>query len=127
MFSKGDILLPTNRVSRRDWLNGLFHPAVVWNDFYDGQGDFQGIMLTHRAPNGQFDNILMSASHFENGHEVVFSNTHFVNQLFKKFQGWGDFELVGRLTVEGIEFIVNQLNMNSQPMEFFQYRQLVIR
>ena len=50
-----------------------------------------------------------------------------MNQLFKKFQGWGDFELVGRLTVEGIEFIVNQLNMNSQPMEFFQYRQLVIR
>lgn len=124
---KGDILLPTNRVNRRNWLNGLFHPAVVWNDFYDGHSDFQGVMLTHSPPNRQFDNILMSANHFENGHEVVFSNTHFANQLFIKFQNWGDFEIVGRLTVEGIEFIVNHLNMNSQPMEFIQYRQLVIR
>jgi len=127
MFRRGDILLPSNRVNRRNWLNGLFHPAVVWNDFYDGKSDFQGIMLTHTAPNGHFDNILMATNHFENGNEVVFSNTHFVNQLFIKFQGWGAFELVGRLTADGIEFIENNLNTNSHPMEFTQYRQLVIR
>ena len=57
-----------------------------------------------------FDNILMAANHFEAGYEVVFSNTHFVNQVFVKFQGWGSFELVGRLTTEGIEFIEKHLN-----------------
>jgi len=84
-------------------------------------------MLTHTEPNGRFDNIQMAANHFENGHEIVFLNTHFVNQLFIKFQGWGAFELVGRLTVEGIEFIENNLNTNSFPIEFIQYRQLVTR
>lgn len=118
MFNKGDILLPSNRVARRDWLKGLFHPAVVWNDFYDGNSDFLGIMLTHTARNGQFDNILMAANHFEYGYEVVFSNTHFVNQLFIKFQGWGRFELVGKLTAEGIEFIENHLNTNSYPIVY---------
>jgi hypothetical protein len=127
MFSKGNILLPTSRVAKQDWLNGLFHPAVVWDESYDGSSDFHGIMLTHTPPNGQFDNILMEANHFENGHEVVFSNTHFVNQLFIKFQTWGAFELVGRLTAEGVEFIESHLNTNFHPMEFNQYRQLVTR
>ncbi len=125
MFSKGDIILPSNRISRIDWLNGLFHPAAVWDEFYDGNSDFHGIILAHTGPNGQFDNILMAANHFEAGHEVVFSNTYFVNQVFVKFQGWGSFELVGRLTTEGIEFIYNHLNTNSFPIEFIQYKQLV--
>ncbi|HCQ15650.1 MAG TPA: hypothetical protein DIU20_05275 [Cryomorphaceae bacterium] len=110
---------------RKNWLNGLFHPAVVWDESYDGNSDFCGIMLTHREPNGQFDNIPMAVNHFENEHEIVFSNSHFVNQLFVKFQSWGAFELVGRLTEEGIEFIENNLNTNSFPMEFIQYKQLV--
>lgn len=127
MFSKGDILLPSSRVAKRDRLNGLFHPAVVWDDFYDGNSDFHGIMLTHSGPNGRFDNVLMAANHFESGHEVVFSDTHFVNQLFVKFQEWGTFELVGKLTAEGIEFIEAHLNTNSHPMQFIHYRQLVSR
>lgn len=127
MFSKGEILLPANRVAKRDWLNGLYHPAIVWDDLYDGSSDFKGIMLTHSRPNGQFDNKLMAANHFEAGHEVRFSNTHFVNQVFVKFQGWGPFELVGKLTAEGIEFIEYHLNRYSGQMEFTHYRQLVIR
>lgn len=119
--------MPTNRVEWRDRLNGLYHPAVVWDDYYVGKSDFHGIMLTHTAPNGQFDNIPMAANHFENGHEVSFSNTHFVNQLFIKFQGWGTFEFVGRLTAEGIEFIENRLSMISDPMEFIKYKLLVTR
>lgn len=127
MLFKGDILLPSSRFAKRDWQNGLFHPAVVWDDLYDGNSDFHGIMLTNTAPNEKFDNILMTANRFEKGHEIVFSNTHFVNQLFIKFRGWGAFELVGRLTAEGIEFIGKHLNTNSHPMEFTQYRQLVTR
>ena len=127
MFRKGDIVLPTNRVAKRNWLRGLYHPAVVRDDFYDGNSNFHGIMLTHTCPNRQFENILMAANHFEPEHEVRFLNTHFVNQVFVKFQGWGPFELVGRLTAEGIEFIENHLNRNSDPMEFNYYRQLVVR
>ncbi|MFW5983136.1 MAG: hypothetical protein ACOCQ4_01450 [bacterium] len=122
LCNKGDMLLPSNRVSKRDWLNGLFHVALVWDDYNDRNSDFHGIMLTHKAPNGQFDNILMAANHFENGYKVVFSNTHFI-----KSQVWGAFELVGSLTAEGIKFIENHLNTNSYPIEFIQYRQLVTR
>ena len=124
MFKKGDILLPSNRVAKIDWLDGLHHPAVVWDDFYDGNSDFKGIMLTHSGPNGHFDNILMSANHFEAGHEVEFTNTHFVNQIFVKFQEWGPFELVGMLTSDGIKFLNKHLNKDSSPMEFKTYRQL---
>lgn len=121
MFNKGNIVLPSNRVSQTNWLNGLFHPTVVWDGTYDGNTDLHGIMLTHTEPNGQFHNIPMAINHFEDGHEVVFSNTLFVNQIFVKFQEWGDFEFVGRLTVEGIRFIEDQLDTNSSPIEFIQY------
>ncbi len=110
MFRKGDILLPESRVAKENWLNGLFHPAIVWDEEYDGSSDFHGIMLTHSPPNDRFENILMSANHFAPRHEVVFSNTYFVNQVFIKFQTWGDYELVGRLTTEGIEFIEDRLD-----------------
>jgi hypothetical protein len=88
----------------------LRHPAIVWDDYNDGSTDFSGIMLTHSQPNEQFDNILMSINHFEEGHEVSFNGTHFVNQLFIKFQGWGPFHKAGALTPEGIEFIESNLS-----------------
>lgn len=113
--------MPSNAVTRADWLGGLFHPAVVWDETYDGQSDFCGIMLTHTPPSGRFNNILMSESHFEAGHQVVFSNTHFVNQAFIKLSDWGPFECVGRLTSDGIAFIENHLNQNSHPLEFTHY------
>ena len=121
MFRKGDILLPSNRVAKRNWLNGLHHPAVVWQNHYDGNSDFKGVMLTHASPDGQFDNILMASNHFEDGYEVGFSDTHFVNQLFIKFQKWGPFELVGKLTKEGIMFIEENLNTKLLPIDFIQY------
>ncbi len=127
MFNKGYIILPLKRVPRKGWLNGLFHPAVVWDDFYDGKSDFHGIILTHSGPNEKFENIPMDANHFEEENEVFFSNTHFVNQVFVKFREWGSFESVGRLTAEGIEFIENNLNPSSVPIEFIEYRKLVTR
>jgi len=127
MFIKGDILLPSNRLSKEDWLNGLYHPAILWDDLFEGNRDFLGIMLTHSLPNGRFKNILMATNHIEAGHEIGFSNTCFVNQVFVKFQKWRPFEMVGRLTSEGIHFIENHLDTNSFPMKFTHYRQLVIR
>ena len=77
-------------------------------------------MLTHSQPNGQFDNILMADEHFEKGHEVVCTKTHFVNQLFIKFEGWGAFYKGGKLTANGIEFINSNLS-NTQPKTFDEY------
>jgi hypothetical protein len=34
MFSKGDILLTSSKVTKRDWIIGSFHPSLVWDDFY---------------------------------------------------------------------------------------------
>src|SRR5258708_27895241 len=108
-FVKGDILLPAKRVAKENWLNGLFHPAIVWDKVYVGGTDFSGITLTHSGPNRRFVNVLMAANHFEVGYEVGFSNTHFVNQIFVKFYNWGPYELVGRLTTDGISLIENKL------------------
>lgn len=77
-------------------------------------------MLTHSGPNKRFDNILMDKIHFEAGYEITFSNTHFVNQLFIKFQEWGPFYKRGRLTENGIEFIENELT-NTEPISFNEY------
>ncbi len=126
MFIKGDILLPFNRVAKKDWLNGLYHPAIVWDDNYDGNSDFNGIMITHSEPNNYFKNILMAVYHFEVGYEVKFSNSHFVDKVFVKFQNWGPFELVGKLTSDGISFIENNLSESSSRVDFVNYRKSVI-
>ncbi|UZR93133.1 hypothetical protein [Chondrinema litorale] len=115
-FVKGDIIWvnSNNRDSER-----LKHPAVVWEDTED-ESDFYGIMLTHAGPDKGYDNILMQVEHFEAGNEIVFSNTHFVNQLFIKFHEWGPFYRCGKLTESGIEFITDRLTEND-PITFNNY------
>jgi len=120
-YNKGDLVLPINRVKKKDWLKGLYHPAVIWEDKVREGSDFLGVMITHTEPSKRFDNILMEKGHFENGHEVEFSNSHFVNQLFVKFQSWGEFEKVGRLTTDGIAFIRSNLT-NTEPTTFDKYK-----
>ena len=43
-FKKGDIILPKTKASRKDWLNALFHAAVVWQEEFNGRDDFRGII-----------------------------------------------------------------------------------
>ncbi len=124
MYYKGDILLPLAKVRRKNWLNGLYHSAVVWDDYNDGSSDFNGIMLTHSPPNIFFHNIIMAPNHFESGHQIIFDNTHFVNQIFIKFMNWGPFDIVGRLTSDGITFIETNLTHHLNPIEFATYHQL---
>lgn len=115
-FSKGDIVWVEydNRYPKK-----LRHPAVVW-EYTDDETDFLGIMLTHARPGGKFDNILMLKTHFLDGEEVSFSDTHFVNQLFIKFQGWGPFYKAGSLTDIGTEFIAQNLKTTA-PISFDNY------
>jgi hypothetical protein len=117
--AKGDIVWVS--VENRDKTK-LKHPAVVW-EYTNDDSNFVGIMLTHTGPNERFNNILMNEEHFIGEHEVKFSNTHFVNQLFNKFQSWGPFHKAGRLSGEGITFIHEQLNQDP-PLNFDDYIRL---
>lgn len=117
-FEKGDIIWVT--IDERNPLE-LKHPAVIWDELVEDEADFHGIMLTHTEPSYRFDNILMADEHFESGHEVDFSKTHFVNQLFIKFQEWGPFYKAGKLTANGIEFIESKL-IHNKPLSFEKYK-----
>lgn len=117
-FIKGDIIwVKRNRRNPQE----LRHPAVVWDESVEDDADFHGIMLSHSPRSERFDNILMSIEHFEVGSKVTFSNTHFVNQLFIKFQEWGPFYKVGKITARGIEFIETNLSQ-TEPLSFEFYR-----
>jgi len=116
-YQKGDIIWVS--IERRNPTT-LKHPAIVWDDSFDSNGDFHGIMITHTEPNGRFDNILMADEYFEKGHEVGFSNSHFVNQLFIKFVAWGPFHKGGKLTNQGIEFVEANLS-NTDTISFDEY------
>jgi hypothetical protein len=116
-YVKGDIIWveADNRDRKR-----LKHPAVVWQDEFDGNSDFIGLMITHTELKPGFNNILMDENHFEKGFEVGFDNSHFVNQLFQKFEGWGSFHKAGSLTNEGIQFMEDNLT-NTEISEFEIY------
>jgi hypothetical protein len=114
-YTKGDIVWVEQ--NRRQPTH-LKHPAVVWQDEFDGESDFIGVMLTHS--NG-FGNILMERNHFQEGYQVQFGNTHFVNQLFTKFSNWGPFYLGGKLSDQGIMFIAQNLT-EMDLTEFEEYR-----
>lgn len=115
-FNKGDIVWVESKNRHPEKLK---HPAVVW-EYNDEAEDFYGVMLTHSQPNKRFDNILMSKTHFMEGQEVTFSNTHFVNQLFIKFHEWGPFHRAGALTAKGINFIEVNLTQTA-PIHFDNY------
>jgi len=116
-YTKGDIIWVSIERRNRTMLK---HPAIVWDNSFDGIGYFHGIMITHTEPNGKFDNILMNEEHFENGNEVEFNNSHFVNQLFIKFSGWGSFHKGVKLTNQGIDFVEANLS-NRDTTSFDEY------
>jgi hypothetical protein len=118
MSKKGDVLTSKNKVKWHKRLNGLYHAAVVWDDFYDGSSDFNGIMLSKSMT--FIDNINMNPNHFNPNFKFQYNNSHFVNQVFIKLQEWGPFYKVGELTSIGLVFIENNLT-NLNPIEFTEY------
>ncbi len=115
-YERGDIIWVD--VQERD-PNKIRHPAIIW-DYYKGYDEFTGIMLTHSPPSDKFNNILMREEHFVKGRQVVFNNTHFVNQLFTKFNSWGPFYIAGKLTSVGVQFIADNMT-NNGAIEFMEY------
>lgn len=119
-YVKGDIIwVPDYKRTKRM----LKHAAILWDESYNGTGSFSGIMITHSPPSDRFENILMNIKHFENGHSFGFENSHFVNQLFMKFEEWGPISLYGKLTQEGIEYITENLtNTDLKLYEIYNNR-----
>lgn len=122
MYKKGDIMwVPFATRNKRK----LKHPAVIWDDYFDGSTDFRGIMLTREPPSDIYDNILMQDAHFQTGHKFKFDNTHFVNQVFIKFRQW-EFNFWGQLTNEGVQFIEHNLT-NCKPVPYSDYIKMLKR
>lgn len=119
-FKKGDIILPKTKVAQNDWLKGLYHAAVVWQDEFNGQDDFRGIILTHSAK--YKENILMQKPHFTPNLVFKFERTRFVNQVFVKFGLWGPFEKVGQLTKDGLLFVESNID-RAKPIAPFPINQ----
>lgn len=116
VFKKGDIILPKTKVALDNWLKGLYHAAVVWQDEFNGRDDFIGLMLTHSARHK--GNILMQESHFAPDLSFKFDRTRFANQALVKFGEWGPFERVGQLTKEGVLFIERNIDKAKPPVPF---------
>lgn len=118
MHKKGDILKTKKPVRIWNMDKEMYHAAVVWQDEYDGRGDFLGIMLTTDCRKS--DNILMLENHFNETLKFKFKESRFVNQLFYKLREWSRFIKVGELTEQGIVFIEENLT-NTEPMLFSDY------
>ncbi len=102
MLERGDILEAKNR----DVDAGL-HFII----FYAGKDErhFLGGMLT---TSGDYEeNIRMSKNHFEtkdldnNNYKIQYQNSHLVPAKLMKLESWGPFQIVGKLTKEGVGFV----------------------
>lgn len=91
--------------------------------YYDGGNDtnFIGGMITHKLSE---KNKSMLKSHFEALNEkgvknkVVYDNTSLVIAKLVKFESWGPFTKIGKLSKEGIEFMVDAIdNLNSETWD----------
>lgn len=85
---------------------------------------FYGVMLTSSCKK-QYKNVFLDAAFFhdvnENGDHYLFPyrSTYLVCKLFLKIVEWRPFYLKGKMTIEGLEYIV-QITQGQQP-EFFEY------
>lgn len=107
MLERGDILEAKNR--HKD--AGLHY--II---FYSGKDTrhFLGGMLTTSAE--YEENIPMNKNHFEkkdldqHNYKIQHNNSHLVPAKLMKLESWGPFEIVGKLTPDGVEFVENHIN-----------------
>lgn len=102
-YERGDILEASDRRSSAG------EHYIVFYDQYDGN-DFIGAMITHSAFTDK--NVQMNASHFESAssYTVIYDDSWLVIAKLRKFQNWGPFTRVGKLTNSGIKFIENTID-----------------
>ncbi|WP_422104484.1 hypothetical protein [Winogradskyella sp.] len=107
MVVRGDIL----EASNRNYDTGLHY--II---FYAGKDlrHFLGVMLT--SSNDYEENISMHESYFEKkdldnrDYKIQYQNSHIVPAKLMKLESWGPFEIVGKLTPEGVGFIESHID-----------------
>ncbi|MGG6231328.1 hypothetical protein [Tenacibaculum sp. SDUM215027] len=107
MLERGDILEAKNRE---------FDAGLHYIIFYSGKDErhFLGGMLT--TSNKYEENIPMLKNHFEikdldnNNFKIKYQNSHLVPAKLMKLESWGPFQIVGKLTKDGVEFIESQID-----------------
>jgi len=105
-FKPGDILRATHRELR----NG-YHPIVYISAYSDT--DFVGAMLTHHDDPNR--NIKIDSNFFAN--KIGYEDTYLVLGKFMKPEEWGPFTKINELTLDGLNFVIAQIN--HQPIEPF--------
>lgn len=104
----GDILYAKNNKN----VNGIPSHYMVYLGPSAQAGIFMGAMLTSSDKHG---NTPLQIGHFEttdpsgNPWQITYKNSHVVSQLFYKKDEWGPFSLVGRMTNEGLNFILQTI------------------
>lgn len=113
-FAPGMVLLASNRQ-----LTAGYHPIIYLEA--NSSNDFIGVILTHSPGHG---NKPIESKYFERSNG--FEDSYFVPRKFIKFQEWGRFKIVNRLTKEGFEYL--QYELLDVPVETFaSYYRRVIR
>lgn len=102
-FKSGDILLASDRA----YTKGL-HPIVYLTGYFDES--FIGAMLTHHSDTTR--NLKMDASYFVN--KIGNESTYLVLGKFIKPEEWGPFKKVNVLTTEGLQFVIEILEGQSE-------------
>lgn len=106
MFNKGDILVGTHREPEK-----AKHPIIFIEQIDEVM--FIGCMLTHRRRG----NVGLNKNHFALNPDDSNRNSFFVNRLLLKENEWGPFEVAGRLSETGIEFLEANLG-ESEPISW---------
>jgi hypothetical protein len=102
---RGDILEAKNRAKTAGR-----HFIVYYSGNNDN--DFIGGMITHKLSE---KNKLMEETHFgildKKGikNKVIYDNTSLVIAKLVKFESWGPFTKVGKLSKEGVKFVVDNI------------------
>lgn len=102
-MKRGDILEASDR---RPFAGKHY---IIFYDDYNGN-DFVGAMITHSAFPDK--NVQMEPSHFEtaDSYKITYGDSWLVIAKLRKFQSWGPFTKVGKLTDSGIKFVESNID-----------------
>ena len=86
------------------------HPIIYIGETEEPEM-FLGTMLTHQKKH----NIKLDDNHFSQKPEDDGKNSFFVSQILLKNNQWGPFTVIGSLSDEGIEHLMNSV-ADTEPM-----------
>ena len=97
--------------------NNVYHPLVCLEDETNAKTTIDACVLTHSLCGMSYQNIPMKKEHFlendeqGNPYSFKFENTCMVQNAFEKELFWIDDKCIGKLSQEGIDFVLQ----NSRP------------